>query len=323
MRAIRLSALTIATLIVAGPVLAQDTNITLPVAELERMLADDPLKIVSADKSRPKAPGDITSKAEVSFGGREPFRVKLRRSDPGAEGFNNVPRYDLAAYAIQRLLMDPNEYVMPPTALRMIPVAEFKSYYHDPAAVKPTFRGADEVLCVVQYWLQNVTNPPDILDMNKFDTDAVYARHIGQLNVFTYLIEHRDSNQGNFLISKAEQGPRVFSIDHGVAFASLDSDRGTAWLELRVDRLPKDTIERVRPLTKDELTAKLGVLGQWELRDGHYVPVEPTANMGANRGVRIRDGIVQMGLTREEISGVASQVKRLLNQVDFGKVKVF
>jgi hypothetical protein len=323
MRVSRLSILTLATLIVAGPVLAQDTNITMPVAELERMLADDPMKIVSADKSRPKAPGDITSKAEVSFGGREPFRVKLRRSDPGAEGFNNVPRYDLAAYAIQRLLMDPNEFVMPPTALRMIPIAEFKSQYHDPAAVKPTFKGADEVLCVVQYWLQNVTNPPDILDMNKFDTDAVYARHIGQLNVFTYLIEHRDSNQGNFLISKAEQGPRVFSIDHGVAFASLDSDRGTDWLELRVDRLPKDTIERVRRLTKDELTAKLGVLGQWELHDGHYVPVSLTATMGSNRGVRIKDGVVQMGLTREEISGVASQVKRLLNQVDRGKVQVY
>jgi hypothetical protein len=287
------------------------------------MLADDPMKIVSADKSRPKAPGDITSKAEVSFGGREPFRVKLRRSDPGAEGFNNVPRYDLAAYAIQRLLMDPNEFVMPPTALRMIPVAEFKSYYHDPAAVKPTFKGADEVLCVVQYWLQNVTNPPDILDKSRFDTDSVYARHIGQLNVFTYLIEHRDSNQGNFLISKAEQGPRVFSIDHGVAFASLDSDRGTDWLELRVDRLPKDTIERVRWLTKDELTTKLGVLGQWELHDGHYVPVSLTATMGSNRGVRIKDGVVQMGLTREEISGVASQVKRLLNQVDRGKVQVY
>jgi hypothetical protein len=323
MRVSRLPILTLVALIVPGPVLAQDTNIAMPVAELERMLADDPLKIVSADKSRPKAPGDITSKAEVSFGGREPFRVKLRRSDPGAEGFNNVPRYDLAAYAIQRLLMDPNEFVMPPTALRMIPVAEFKSQYHDPAAVKPTFRGADEVLCVVQYWLQNVTNPPDILDMNKFDTDAVYARHIGQLNVFTYLIEHRDSNQGNFLISKAEQGPRVFSIDHGVAFASLDSDRGTDWLELRVDRLPKDTIERVRAMDKDLLTSKLGVLGQWELRDGHYVPVPLTANMRATRGVRIEGGVVQMGLTREEISAVAKQARNLLNKVDRGKVQVY
>jgi hypothetical protein len=162
-----------------------------------------------------------------------------------------------------------------------------------------------------------------VYDAARFAADPVYARHIGQLNVLTYIIRHRDSNQGNFLIGKAETGARVFSIDHGVAFASLDSDRGTDWLELRVDRLPKDTIERVRLLTKDELTAKLGVLGQWELRDGHYVPVSLTATMGSNRGVRIKDGVVQMGLTREEISGVASQVKRLLNQVDRGKVQVY
>ena len=45
--------------------------------------------------------------------------------------------------------------------------------------------------------------------------------------------------------------------------------------------------------------------------------------MGSNRGVRIKDGVVQMGLTREEISGVASQMKRLLNQVDRGKVQVY
>jgi hypothetical protein len=288
------------------------------------MLANDPMKIVSADKSRPKAPGDITSKADVSFGGREPFRVKLRRSEPGAEGFNNVPRYDLAAYAIQQMLMDSNEYVVPPTALRMVPVEEYKPYYHDPDAVKPTFKGADEVLCVVQYWLQHVRNPPDIYDPVRFDADPVYARHIGQLNVFTYLIEHRDSNQGNFLISDAEQGPRVFSIDHGVAFASLDSDRGTAWLKLRVDRLPKDTVDRVRPLVdRDLLASKLGVLGQWELRDGHYVPVEATENLNARRGVRIKDGVVQMGLTRDEIAAIARQAKSLINQVDFGKIKVY
>ena len=232
-------------LVLASASSAQDINITMPVAELERMLAQDPMQIVSAEISRPKAKGDITLKAEVSFAGRPPFRVKLRKSEPGAEGFNNVPRYDLAAYEIQRLLMDPSEYVMPPTALRMVPLAEFQRYSPD---VERTFKGADEVLAVVQYWLQEIKVIADVYDPARFAADPVYARHIGQLNVFTFLIEHRDSNVGNFLISKAEQGPRVFSIDHGVAFASLDSDRGTAWLELRVNRLPKDTVERVRAL---------------------------------------------------------------------------
>lgn len=323
-RTVRLFALAFMAAMPALPAAAQDLNIKFPLAELEQMLANDPMQIVSADKSRPKAPGDITSKADVSFGGREPFRVKLRRSEPGAEGFNNVPRYDLAAYAIQQMLMDPNEYVVPPTALRMIPVEEYKRYYHDPAAVKPTFKGADEVLCVVQYWLQNVKVLPDIYDPARFESDPVYARHIGQLNIFTYLIEHRDSNMGNFLISNAEQGPRVFSIDHGVAFASLDSDRGTAWLKLRVDRLPKDAVDRVRPLVdRDYLASKLAVLGQWELRDGHYVPVPLTAPLSTRRGVRTKDGVVQMGMTRDEISAIARQAKSLINQVDFGKIKVY
>ena len=48
---------------------AQDANITAPVPELERMLANDPFTIVSAEISRPKAKGDITLKADVSFGG--------------------------------------------------------------------------------------------------------------------------------------------------------------------------------------------------------------------------------------------------------------
>ena len=128
---------------------------------------------------------------------------------------------------------------------------------------------------------------------------------------------------GNFLIAKAEQGPRVFSIDHGVAFASDDSDRGTAWLKLRVDRLPKDTVDRVRALDRDKLTEHLAVLGQWELRDGHYVPVPLTPNMSSTRGVRIRDGVVQMGLTRAEITAITRQAKSLINQVEFGKIKVY
>ena len=320
MHAVRRLTIALLALAIAGAAAAQDLNIPIPVAELERMLVTEPLQIVSAEISRPKAKGDITLKAEVSFGARPPFRVKLRKSEPGAESFNNVPRYDIAAYELQRLLMDPAEYVMPPTALRMIPLADFQRYSPD---VKPTFKGADEVLGVVQYWLQEIKVVADVYDPARFEADPVYARHIGQLNVFTFLIEHRDSNVGNFLISKAEQGPRVFSIDHGVAFASLDSDRGTAWLEMRVNRLPKDTVARVRMLTKDELSARLGVFAQWELRDGHYVAVPLTENKWPSRGVRIKDGVVQMGLTRAEIAAIDRQVKRLVHQVDFGTIKAY
>src|SRR5512137_2793533 len=116
---------------VAATATAQDANITRPIDELERLLAAEPLVITSAEISRPKAKGDITLKADVSFGGAPPLRVKLRKAEPGADEFNNVPRYDLAAYELQKLFLPPAEYVVPPTALRMVNLEDFQKFQPD------------------------------------------------------------------------------------------------------------------------------------------------------------------------------------------------
>ncbi len=283
-----------AALALAGacPGFAQDRNIPVPAAELERMLRSEPLRIVSARISRPKAEGDITLKAEVAFGDRAPLTIKVRRAEPGAEVFNNVPRYDLAAYELQKLLM-------------------------------ATFKGADEVLCVLQYWLQDVVNPDDVLDPALLKSDAVYERHVGQLNVLTYLIRHRDSNVGNFLVSAEPRGARVFAVDNGVAFDSEDSDRGEAWKAMRVKRLPADVVERLRGLTEDGLRSRLGVLGQWQLSEGHYLPVPPGANLASRSGVRRKGDSLQMGLTEREIAGVRDRAKRLLEMIDGREIVAF
>jgi hypothetical protein len=299
---------------------AQDRNITLPIADLERMLQSEPMQIVHAEISRPKAKGDITLKADVSFAERAPIRVKLRKSEPGAQAFNNVPRYDLAAYELQKLLMDEQEYVVPPTSLRMVPMAQIKPYSSE---VRPTFAGADDVLCVVQYWLQDVAVPADVLFPQRFETDALYARHVGQLNVLTYLVNHRDSNLGNFLISAVPEGARVFSIDHGVAFASEASDRGELWRSMRVQRLPADTVARLRKLTEAELGSKLGVLAEWKLENGHYVAVSPGTNLKPRSGVRREEGVVQMGLSTGEIAAVWSRAQKLLRMIDDGDIATY
>jgi hypothetical protein len=300
-------------------VAAQDVNITQPVADLERLLAAEPLVITQAEISRPKAKGDITLKADVSFGGAPPLRVKLRKAEPGADSFNNVPRYDLAAYQLQQLFIDPAEYVVPPTALRMIPRADFAKYQ---AAVARTFSSADQVLAVVQYWLSEITVVADVLDPARFETDALYARHIGQLNVLTFLIEHRDSNVGNFLIGKSPVGARVFSIDHGVAFASIDSDRGEAWKQIRVNRLPADTVARLRTITLPVLEQRLGVLAQWHLEGDRFVPVALGPNLSPGRGVRRQGKDLQMGLTKSEIAAVNRLLGRLLQRIDAGEIAV-
>jgi hypothetical protein len=304
------------------PAAAQDRNITLPVADLERMLGSEPMQIVNAEISRPKLQGavDITLKADVSFSGQPPIRLKVRKAERGAEVFNNVPRYDLAAYELQKLLMDAEEYVVPPTALRMLPIAEMRPYT---SALRATFPGSDDVLCVVQYWLQDVAVPADVLFPARFESDALYARHIGQLNVFTYLINHRDSNLGNFMISAVPEGARVFSIDHGVAFASEPSDRGELWKSMRVKRLPADTVARLRKLTEADLESRLSVLAQWKLENGHYVAVSPGANLAPRFGVRRDEGVVQMGLSNSEIGAVWSRARKLLRMIDDGDIATY
>jgi hypothetical protein len=298
---------------------AQDANITQPVADIERLFAAEPLVIAKAEDSRPNAKGNITLKAEISFGGAPPIRVKLRKAEPGADSFNNVPRYDLAAYELQKLFLDPAEYLVPPTAVRMVPLADYANYWPD---VKRTFNTADQVLAVVQYWLSDIKVVADVYDPTRFATDGLYARHIGQLNVFTYLIRHGDSNVGNFMIGKAEVGPRVFSIDHGVAFASEESDRGEAWRVLRVADLPADTVERLRRVTLGELTDRLGVLAQWRLEGRSYVPVAFGENLSENRGVRREGNQLQMGLTKSEIRALHRRLENLLEQVDKGKIRL-
>ena len=314
-----LSRLLVASLLLglAFAATAQDANITQPIAELEKLLAAEPMVISTAEISRPKAKGDITLRAEVSFGGAPPLTVKLRKAEPGAEEFNNVPRYDLAAYELQKLFLDPPEYVVPPTALRMVPLADFAKYS---PGIKRTFPGAEQVLGVVQYWLSDIKVIEDVFNPTRFAADPVYARHIGQLNVLTYLVEHRDSNAGNFLIGRAEIGPRVFSIDHGVAFASKDSDRGEAWKVMRVQRLPADTVERLRKITPQILEQRLSVLAQWKLQGGQYMPAAPGPNIGAVRGVRREGDDLQMGLTNAEIKAIERLLEKLLKRIDAGEI---
>ena len=228
------------------------------------------VRIVAAEISRPKAKGDITLKAELSFSGAPPYRVKLRRAEPGAEDFNNRPRYDLAAYELQKLFLDPAEYVVPPTALRMVPLADLRPYAPEAQPdVQRLRRGAGgaAVLAAGGQGRRGRVRPA-ALRRRRRRTRATSA----QLNVLTSLIEHGDSNVGNFLISRAERGARVFSVDNGVAFAFNESDRGELWKDMRVDRLPADTVARLRARhAQDDLHARLGVLAQWRLQDGRWI----------------------------------------------------
>jgi len=92
---------------------------------------------------------------------------------------------------------------------------------------------------------------------------------------------------------------------------------------MRVDRLPADTVQRLRKVTLEELHRRLGVLAQWQLHDGRWIAMAPGENLAPVRGVRKEDGIVQLGLRKADIDQVGRQLARLLKQVDDGRIATF
>ena len=303
----------------AVPGFAEDSNVVRPVADLEQRLASMPFEILKAEKAR-GIKEDVALKSDVKFKDGVELRIKIRPANMGGSEFNNEPRYEQAAYELQKLYLDENDRVVPPTALRAITRADLKP--HAPA-VPATFRGSNDVLVVVQYWLKSVSGPNDVWDQARFGRDPAYAKHVANLNVLTFLIGHGDSNAGNIMLSTDAKNPRVFSVDNGVAFRSLKSDRGQLWRQMRVPSVPKQTVERLRAMDRAKLDQALASVGTWTVNDAHLVRVDGEPAYSGAKGVRMRDGKIQLGLTPREILDIENRRKKLLEMIDKGEIGTF
>lgn len=310
-------ALAIALSIPSAGFAAQDLNIPLPVDSIEFLLEVAPFEL-PADLTGTRFQGDRTMRVNLEFEGTT-ILTKWAPAPQGGEAFNNVPRYEVGAYEVSRMILDDAEIVVPPTVMRAVPLDWYRTLTRD---VDATFRRSRSVVVVLQSFVNFVT-AEEVWDDDRFDSDLAYAKHWANLNLFTFLIRHSDSNTGNVLISNFPSNPRLFSVDNGVAFNSIDSDRGTRWRSLLVDRFPATTVARLRTLTEDQFHERLGVLAQWQIQDELLVPVEPTENIDARRGVRERDGVVQVGLTRDEIDDVWYRLETFLRGIDSGLYQTF
>ena len=297
---------------------SQDGNIGMPAARVEAYLRDSALKPVASQGSRFK--GDRTEHVLLAFNDTTAIEVKWAIAPAGGEAFNNQPRYEAAAYELQKLFLGERDYVVPPTALRMVPQSVFAAS----AGLKgePTFDDSPAVLVALQYWTMGVT-ADGVFDPKRANRDSVYARHLGDLNILTYLIRHRDANKGNMLLSADSANPRLFAVDNGVAFNSPPSNRGTDWERMRVERVSAPTVERLRSINEANLTTALGVVAQFERRGDDYVATAPGPNLDADKGIRRKGSTLQLGLTSYEIEGVRDRLKSLLKDIDRGRIKTF
>jgi hypothetical protein len=309
-----------ATLAVPVSLAGQDSNILYPVDYIEERLLQ-PLQVLDMERTR-QLEEDRSRRVVVEGSDGEPaMEVHWKPVGRGAQGFNNEPRYELAAYRFQKLFLDEPDYVVPPAVLRALPLEEYRSFR---SASQPTIRGTSSVLFLLSYWIQNLAvDTVDPFDPTLFDLDETYAWHFANANILTHLIDHKDGNHGNVLVSMDHENRRVFAVDNDVAFSSRVSDQGDRWRHLQVERLPAATIDRLREVTREDLERKVAVVAEFEIVDGYLHPVEPGENLSPRRGVRVTADRVQFGLTPREIRDVERNIQRLLRDVDRGRIATF
>jgi hypothetical protein len=301
-----------------GQVVGPAGNIPLPSEELAQRLSHGGFDIVSVKGAGGGIMG--AKKLRLRFDDGVEIDVKWKRAPAGAEGWNNSPRREIAAYEVQKLFLEPEEYVVPVSVPRCIPLDTYAAVERH---TQGNVLGADCVLGLLSVWLQNVMQPEKLFDPGRFQRDASYARSLGHLNILTYLINHQDGRANNFLISTVEQKPRLFSIDNGLAFSTVFHNYFIPnWNRIRVPSLPGKGVERLRAVQREDLD-RLAVLAEMK-GDEHDVLQNVKASENWNRltGARFARGRVQFGLTVSEIDAIEERLAKLLRDVDEGKVAV-
>jgi hypothetical protein len=243
---------------------------------------------------------------------------------PHLNGWNNNPRKEIAAYEVQKLFLEPQDYVVPTTLARCIPL-EIQSRYRPDA--RPTLEGTNCVLMVISLWLANVTVPDVFYDKDRFLSDSAYAYAYGTFNILTYLSDHLDNRKGNFLVSKDDRFPRAYAIDNGIAFGSWIYNwfipSSYAWRKIVVPAVPKSAVDRLRELRREDLDRFAALVEFHKIGDGDLEAVPPGASLDSSQPVNISGKVVQLGLTESEIDDLWERIEKLIERVDEGHLAVF
>ncbi len=303
-----------------------DGNLPLPPNRLAHRLQHDAFEITKADDTSGRGIisrelMDVRKLTLVFPDDGFTTEAKWKAATAGGEGWDNSPRREIAAYAVQQLFLDPAEYIVPPTVVRCIDFETYRAIAKDPEA---TFPHTQCVFGALTAWLQHVKTPDAALESERFSRDPRYAYYFGNVNIFAYLIAHRDASVTNFVISTDPDNPQLFSIDNGIAFSGvLYNFFGRQFDKIVVGGLPRRTIDRLRRLTPEAFD-RFGVLDELHTdADGVLRSTPPSANANPEVGVRRIANGVQLGLTREEIDGMKARWRQLLERVDRGEVSTF
>lgn len=299
-----------------------------PAFQVEETLAGD-LQILGMDDTPSGSQGaKILTVRGWSRGRSVVFRVRWRAQSTA--GLINEPRKELAAHAVQKLFLNEDELVAPPTAAHCFPIAQYRHFAPTEA---PTFPNADCVLGFASLWLEGVKtvksareadwlddDDDGIWDEELFEEDAMYRASVGNANLLTHLIHHGDAHTLQFMLEKTPRGLRTYVVDNSIAFRSIKNPMlilREDWSQIQVPSLPARAIARLKALTSQDLS-RLGTITELELRNRQLsvtkqqlqTPPSHPSEMSW-QGERLR-----IGLTEGEIELVASRIRDLLSRPD-------
>jgi hypothetical protein len=230
-----------------------DSNWPLPPLRAETIMRSCEIHLGSPED----AGGGVTGASKVALRAAEldhEIAAKWKEAPGDLDSWNNSPRRELAAYAVQKLFLDPEDFVVPTSVVRCVPLAEYRAVFGSSA--DPTVSGSNCVLGNLSLWLENVTVPDDLYDEERFAVDPNYAARMADFNLLTFIIDHKDGRSGNFLVSKDEADRRVFAIDNGISFdAWIFNYFVRNWNDLRVPALRKRSVDRLRAVTREQIEA--------------------------------------------------------------------
>jgi hypothetical protein len=293
------------------------------------------MRILASAPAGGQQDAKVLTLAVPAQSGERVFRARWRALD--SESLINDPRKELGAYAVAKLFLEPHEYVVPPTSGHCFPLEAYRAGVE--AKAPPSFEkeGVDCVFGILTYWLENVTNPEGareagvwrkdgILDEQLFQSDAAYRKSVSDLNLLTYLIHHGDSHDEQFLLTKDQPSPRVYTVDNSVTFESVKNPMTLFredWSAIRVPALSERSLERLLGLRTDDW-ARLNAIETHRKSDGQLLPAAPEAPIGpSDAAVRWVGLGLQIGLTETEIAGVRHRLSELVSRNRRGELRAY
>ncbi len=288
---------------------------------LDLKLAFDDFRIVEVKSAGAGVTG--AARFVVQFADGQTLKVKWKRFPTKTlDGWNNSPRKELAAYVIQRWLFDEKDYVVPTPVPRCIPL---DVYAVVDARADPSVPGTSCVLGLFAVWMNDVAVVDDLDEdiERRVEEHPHFGEHLSDVNLVTYLIDHRDGREGNFLISTDPDDPRIFAIDNGISFEGFPWNFFVPnWNVIRVPWLRADPIARLRALPTEEVDRLATLFDMHADADGIFRIARGTAPLDPKKGARITRDKIQLGLTTKEIAALRERIGDLLAGVDAGTILV-